>query len=54
MAPLEAPAAGLRITAAASTAARMLFPGAPEPWIDLSTGINPHSYPLFDAARKRR
>ena len=27
--------------------ARMLFPGAPEPWIDLSTGINPHSYPLF-------
>ena len=25
----------------------MLFPGAPEPWIDLSTGINPHSYPLF-------
>ena len=31
--------------------ARMLFPGAPEPWIDLSTGINPHSYPLFAAAR---
>jgi len=28
--------------------ARALFPGAPEPWIDLSTGINPHSYPLFD------
>lgn len=25
--------------------ARSLFPGAPEPWIDLSTGINPHSYP---------
>lgn len=25
-----------------------LFPGAPKPWIDLSTGINPHSYPLFD------
>ena len=25
-----------------------LFPHAPEPWIDLSTGINPHSYPLFD------
>lgn len=22
-----------------------LFPGAPLPWIDLSTGINPHSYP---------
>ncbi len=25
--------------------ARALFPRAPEPWIDLSTGINPHSYP---------
>jgi histidinol-phosphate/aromatic aminotransferase/cobyric acid decarboxylase-like protein len=27
-------------------AARMLFPGAPEPFIDLSTGINPHPYPI--------
>jgi cobalamin biosynthetic protein CobC len=27
-------------------AARKLFPGAPEPFIDLSTGINPHSYPV--------
>jgi cobalamin biosynthesis protein CobC len=26
--------------------ARRLAPGAPEPWIDLSTGINPHPYPL--------
>jgi cobalamin biosynthesis protein CobC len=26
-------------------AARQLFPGAPEPFIDLSTGVNPHSYP---------
>lgn len=25
--------------------ARQLFPNAPEPFIDLSTGINPHSYP---------
>ncbi len=25
--------------------ARALFPEAREPWIDLSTGINPHSYP---------
>ncbi|NTJ43454.1 threonine-phosphate decarboxylase [Agrobacterium larrymoorei] len=25
--------------------ARALYPHAPEPWIDLSTGINPHSYP---------
>jgi cobalamin biosynthetic protein CobC len=28
------------------TAARRRFPGALEPFIDLSTGINPHSYPL--------
>jgi len=26
--------------------ARRLFPGAPEPFVDLSTGINPWSYPL--------
>ena len=25
--------------------ARGLFPDAPQPWLDLSTGINPHSYP---------
>jgi cobalamin biosynthetic protein CobC len=29
-------------------AARRLFPGAPEPWIDLSTGINPVPYPVGD------
>src|SRR5580698_6685252 len=28
--------------------ARRLAPNAPEPWIDLSTGINPHTYPLPD------
>ena len=28
--------------------AQALFPQAPQPFIDLSTGINPHSYPLFD------
>jgi cobalamin biosynthetic protein CobC len=27
-------------------AARLLFLGAPEPFIDLSTGINPHPYPI--------
>ena len=27
-------------------AARRLFPGAPEPFIDLSTGINPYPYPV--------
>ena len=26
--------------------ARRLAPDAPEPWIDLSTGINPHPYPV--------
>ncbi|QGM96551.1 threonine-phosphate decarboxylase CobD [Methylocystis parvus] len=26
--------------------ARRLFPAAPQPWIDLSTGVNPHPYPL--------
>ena len=29
-------------------AARAMFPEAPEPWIDLSTGINPVAYPLGD------
>jgi cobalamin biosynthetic protein CobC len=28
--------------------ARELFAQAPTPWVDLSTGINPHSYPLLD------
>ncbi len=26
--------------------ARLVYPGAPEPWIDLSTGISPWSYPV--------
>jgi cobalamin biosynthesis protein CobC len=30
--------------------ARRLFPDAPQPWIDLSTGVNPHPYPLPDIA----
>ncbi|MGX8013341.1 threonine-phosphate decarboxylase CobD [Mesorhizobium sp. ORM8.1] len=28
--------------------ASALFPSAPRPFVDLSTGINPHSYPLFE------
>jgi cobalamin biosynthesis protein CobC len=28
--------------------ARRVAPNAPELWIDLSTGINPHAYPLLD------
>ncbi len=31
-------------------AARRTFPSAPQPWIDLSTGINPISYPVADIA----
>lgn len=27
-------------------AARRSYPNAPQPWIDLSTGVNPHPYPL--------
>jgi cobalamin biosynthetic protein CobC len=30
--------------------ARRLEPNAPTPWIDLSTGVNPHPYPLPDLA----
>jgi cobalamin biosynthesis protein CobC len=30
--------------------AHRLAPAAPKPWIDLSTGINPHAYPLPDLA----
>ena len=28
--------------------AAVRFPDAPTPWVDLSTGINPHAYPLTD------
>lgn len=28
--------------------ARALFPDAPQPFVDLSTGINPHAYPTLD------
>ena len=36
--------------------ARRLFPGAPEPWVDLSTGINPVPYPCpaLEASALRR
>lgn len=32
------------------SAARLLFPDAREPLVDLSTGINPHAYPIPDLA----
>jgi cobalamin biosynthetic protein CobC len=31
-------------------AARLMFPGAPEPFVDLSTGINPYPYPIPNLA----
>jgi cobalamin biosynthetic protein CobC len=34
--------------------ARALYPQAPEPWIDLSTGINPHPYPAPRASETAR
>ncbi|MCG5241806.1 threonine-phosphate decarboxylase CobD [Azospirillum doebereinerae] len=43
---LRAEAGGAILHGGDLDAARAAFPGAPEPWIDLSTGINPWSYPL--------
>ena len=34
--------------------ARSLFPNVPQPWIDLSTGINPASYPAPRASARER
>jgi cobalamin biosynthetic protein CobC len=34
--------------------ARSLFPGVPQPWIDLSTGINPRAYPAPRASLRSR
>lgn len=34
--------------------ARSLFPDVPQPWIDLSTGINPYSYPAPRASARER
>src|SRR5688572_26312046 len=34
--------------------ARSLFPNVPQPWIDLSTGINPQSYPAPRASARER
>lgn len=33
-------------------AARRAFPDVSEPWIDLSTGINPHAWPIGDVSRE--
>ena len=34
--------------------ARSLFPNVPQPWVDLSTGINPTSYPAPRASAQAR
>jgi cobalamin biosynthetic protein CobC len=34
------------------TAAQLRFANAPRPWIDLSTGINPHAYKVGELSRK--
>jgi cobalamin biosynthetic protein CobC len=33
-------------------AARFAFPDAPEPWLDLSTGVNPYAYPFAALPRE--
>ena len=45
-APFEADLSELSYHGGNLGAARRLYPRAPEPWIDLSTGVNPHAYPL--------
>lgn len=46
MAPSPDASLGLLAHGGSLEAARRLFPGAPEPWLDLSTGINAVPYPL--------
>jgi cobalamin biosynthesis protein CobC len=47
--PITQPAAAEQISHGGNLdAARTRFPGAPEPWIDLSTGINPLPFPIPD------
>ena len=36
------------------SAARSLFPNVPQPWVDLSTGINPRPYPAPRASQRAR
>jgi cobalamin biosynthesis protein CobC len=47
--PITQPAAAEQVSHGGNLdAARTRFPGAPEPWIDLSTGINPLPFPIPD------
>src|SRR5271157_629382 len=45
-APFQAALSELAYHGGNLAAARRLFPRAPLPWIDLSTGVNPQPYPL--------
>ncbi len=51
-APFEADLSDLSYHGGNLGAARRLFPRAPEPWVDLSTGINPYAYRLPRLARE--
>ncbi|MDX7953475.1 threonine-phosphate decarboxylase CobD, partial [Lichenihabitans sp. Uapishka_5] len=44
--PPDPAVAALAVHGGRIFAARAAFPDAPEPWIDLSTGINPHGYSI--------
>src|SRR5277367_3710293 len=46
-------AAALRVHGGRIDAAARLYPSAPRPWIDLSTGINPIAWPVPDIALAR-
>ena len=48
--PHPAPAAALTYHGGRADAAARLYPDAPAPWLDLSTGINPFAWDGADAA----
>lgn len=50
LARFAAPAELLALHGGQLSVARAAFPGVIEPWIDLSTGINPQAYPVGDLA----
>lgn len=56
MAAVDAPFQAAAVTSpfthhgGALDAARRLYPAAPQPWVDLSTGINPVPYPVGEIA----
>ena len=52
--PTSAQLATFRQHGGRLVAARAAFPRAPQPWLDLSTGINPRPYPAPRASRSER